>query len=34
MEFCEIKEELQLIKPKNLYSIGMFIYEDDDCIVI
>ena len=34
VDFCEIKEELELIKPKNLYSVGMFIYEDEDCIVI
>ena len=34
VDFCEIKEELKTIKPKNLYSVGMFVYEDEDCIVI
>ena len=34
IEGCVRKEEIETIKPKEIYSVGMLVYQDDDCITI
>ena len=34
IEGCVTKEDLETIKPKEIYSVGIFIHEDESCIII
>jgi len=34
IEGCVNKEEIVEVKPKEIYSVGMLVYQDDDCIII
>lgn len=34
IEGCISKEEIDKTKPKEIYSIGILVYQDDNCITI
>jgi hypothetical protein len=34
IEGCVNKEDITEVKPKELYSVGILVYQDDDCIII
>ena len=34
IEGCVNKEDISEVKPKELYSVGILVYQDDDCIII
>jgi hypothetical protein len=34
IEGCVNKKDITEVKPKELYSVGILVYQDDDCIII
>jgi hypothetical protein len=34
IEGCVNKEEINEVKPKEIYSVGILVYQDEDCIII